>query len=178
LTRCHTDTFARKGLTIDEAASRLKLYGPKCKSRCIPAGLSLLFRQLGSPIALVLSAAAILSFAMHDDGRLIILFIVATGVTLASRKSFMRGSRRTLAANSRVPSLPISVPRGFEAEILQTAASTGTNPSFGAMIGGWRIPTKARRLIALGAQVLSRSCQLANRALRNGLLRVNFPTVS
>ena len=85
----HIDSSS-KGLTIAEAAARLKRHGPNAlKVDASPWALSLLLRQLSSPIVLILIAAAILSFAMNDatDG-LIILFIVAASAALGFSQEF------------------------------------------------------------------------------------------
>ncbi|PTR17443.1 P-type E1-E2 ATPase [Nitrosospira sp. Nsp2] len=78
------------GLAAAEAAIKLRRYGANAltvdkSSRVV----SLMSRQLSSPIILVLIAAAILSFALHDatDG-LIILFIVAASALLGFCQEF------------------------------------------------------------------------------------------
>jgi magnesium-transporting ATPase (P-type) len=72
------------GLSHAEAATRLRRYGPNSlhgedSSRVV----SLLLRQLSSPIVLVLIAAAIVSLAVRDaPDSIIILFIVAASALL------------------------------------------------------------------------------------------------
>jgi len=71
------------GLSTAEATARLRRYGAntpqgKQSSRVLP----LLLRQLGSPIVLVLIAAAVLSFFMHDpaDTGIILFIVIASGL--------------------------------------------------------------------------------------------------
>ena len=71
------------GLSSIEAAARLQQYGTNTlKGKSSSRILSLLLRQLGSPIVLVLIAAAILSFVMHDatDGIIILFIVIASGL--------------------------------------------------------------------------------------------------
>jgi Mg2+-importing ATPase len=82
--------WSLNGLTAPEAALRLKRYGANAMAvdRSLRV-LSLVLRQLGSPIVLVLIAAAMLSFAMHDStDALIILFIVAASALLGFWQEF------------------------------------------------------------------------------------------
>ena len=117
----HIDSSS-KGLTIAEAAARLKRHGPNAlKVDASPRALSLLLRQLSSPIVLILIAAAILSFAMHDatDG-LIILFIVAASAALGFSQEFhaavaverlqqMVESQAEVVRDGRVIIVPVAV---------------------------------------------------------------------
>jgi Mg2+-importing ATPase len=71
------------GLSADEAARRLQLYGANTIGRASHTGpLALLWRQLGSPIVLILIAAAMLSFALHDatDGFIILAIVAASSL--------------------------------------------------------------------------------------------------
>ena len=71
------------GLTSADAAARLQQYGKNAlegedASRVVP----LLWRQIRSPVVLILIAAAILSFAMHGatDGVIILLIVFASAL--------------------------------------------------------------------------------------------------
>ncbi|MEK7381804.1 MAG: cation-transporting P-type ATPase, partial [Elusimicrobiota bacterium] len=71
------------GLSTAEATERLKRFGANAlEDNGAPSVLSLLLRQFGSPIVLILIVAAILSFAVHDpsDGFIILFIVAASGL--------------------------------------------------------------------------------------------------
>ena len=71
------------GLSTEEAARRLTVYGPNVIApHHNQHVLRLLLRQFGSPIVLLLMAAAILSVLLHDatDGAIILGIVVASGL--------------------------------------------------------------------------------------------------
>jgi len=71
------------GLTSMEAAARLQRYGANAlKGEDAPRIVPLLWRQISSPVVLILIAAAILSFTMHDatDGAIILLIVFASAL--------------------------------------------------------------------------------------------------
>ena len=78
------------GLSRDEAAARLRRYGPNTLEDEKSSRLaSLLLRQISSPIVIVLVAAAILSFVIGDaTDSTIILFIVVVSGALASWQEY------------------------------------------------------------------------------------------
>lgn len=85
------------GLSTAEATTRLQHYGTNTlKGKHDFGVVSLLLRQLSSPIVLILIAAAILSFIMHDatDG-LIILFIVIVSELLGFWQEYRAASVMT-----------------------------------------------------------------------------------
>src|SRR4029079_17749747 len=72
-----------EGLSADEAATRLRRYGPNAReAETSPRLGSLLLRQISSPILIVLIAAAILSFVIGDttDSIIILFIVIASGV--------------------------------------------------------------------------------------------------
>ncbi|MDZ4165883.1 MAG: magnesium-translocating P-type ATPase [Smithellaceae bacterium] len=74
---------ATDGLSKDEAAARLKRYGANTLKGGEPSLVfPLLWRQLSSPIVIILIAAAILSFVLHDatDGFIILFIVAASGL--------------------------------------------------------------------------------------------------
>jgi Mg2+-importing ATPase len=84
------------GLTPDEAAKRLARTGPNVLSERKRSDIpTLLLRQVTSPLVLLLIAAAVLSFALHDstDG-IIILGIVGVSVLLGFWQE--RGAARAI----------------------------------------------------------------------------------
>lgn len=71
------------GLSSSEAAARLQRYGANAlKGENGARILPLLWRQLSSPIVLILIAAALLAFFMHDatDGIIILIIVLASGL--------------------------------------------------------------------------------------------------
>ena len=71
------------GLSTAEATERLKHFGANAlEDNGAPSVVSLLLRQFGSPIVLILIVAAILSFALHDpsDGFIILFIVAASGL--------------------------------------------------------------------------------------------------
>ncbi|MEK6707439.1 MAG: magnesium-translocating P-type ATPase [Pseudomonadota bacterium] len=71
------------GLSTAEATERLKHFGANAlEDNGAPSVVSLLLRQFGSPIVLILIVAAILSFAVHDpsDGFIILFIVAASGL--------------------------------------------------------------------------------------------------
>ncbi|MDO8437279.1 MAG: magnesium-translocating P-type ATPase [Nitrosomonadaceae bacterium] len=71
------------GLSTTEATERLKRFGANAlEDNGAPGVVSLLLRQFGSPIVLILIVAAILSFAVRDpsDGFIILFIVVASGL--------------------------------------------------------------------------------------------------
>lgn len=89
------DTTAA-GLSSAEAAQRLQRHGPNVlRGRQTLTVLALLLRQIASPIVLILIAAAMLSFALHEptDGT-IILAIVALSCLLGFVQEY-RATRAT-----------------------------------------------------------------------------------
>lgn len=89
-----TQESSAEGLSSREAAARLQRHGPNLlQGRQAQTVLALLLRQLGSPIVLILIAAALLSFAMRDatDG-VIILAIVGTSSLLGFWQEYRAAS--------------------------------------------------------------------------------------
>jgi Mg2+-importing ATPase len=73
----------REGLSASEANLRLQRHGPNTlQGQQASTTLALLLRQLGSPIVLILIAAALLSFALHDatDGLIILTIVAASSL--------------------------------------------------------------------------------------------------
>ncbi|MCW5600811.1 magnesium-translocating P-type ATPase [Nitrosomonas sp.] len=71
------------GLSGVEATTRLQRYGTNTLRDKDDSGVTrLLLRQLSSPIVLILIAAAILSFIMHDatDGLIILFIVIVSGL--------------------------------------------------------------------------------------------------
>ena len=71
------------GLSSTEAAARLQRYGANTlEGKDSSRVLALLWRQLSSPIVLLLIAAAILSFGLHDttDSIIILFIVIASGL--------------------------------------------------------------------------------------------------
>ncbi len=71
------------GLSSTEAAARLQRYGANTlKGKESSRVLALLLRQFSSPIVLILIAAAILAFVVHDatDGLIILFIVTASGL--------------------------------------------------------------------------------------------------
>lgn len=82
------------GLTASEASARLQQYGSNELARAgSPRLVSLAWRQISSPVVLILIGAAVLSFAMHDatDG-IIILTIVLVSALLGFWQEFQAAS--------------------------------------------------------------------------------------
>lgn len=82
------------GLTASEASARLQQYGSNELARAgSPRLVSLAWRQISSPVVLILIGAAVLSFAMHDatDG-IIILTIVLISALLGFWQEFQAAS--------------------------------------------------------------------------------------
>lgn len=86
---CPADTLARTlqgssdGLCTSEALRRLKIHGAnELRKSSSTTAWALLLRQFGSPIVLILVAAACLSFAMDDatDGFIILLIVGASSL--------------------------------------------------------------------------------------------------
>ena len=104
------------GLGRDEAAARLRRYGPNTLEAEKSSRLgSLLLRQISSPIVIVLIAAAILSFVIGDTtDSIIILFIVVVSGALASWQEY-----RAAAAVSDLQHIV-----AVQAEVLRDGAVT------------------------------------------------------
>lgn len=84
-----------EGLSSLEAAQRLQRHGPNVlQGRQTQTVLSLLLRQLASPIVLILIAAALLSFAMRDPTDGVIILAI---VTLSSLLGFWQEYRAVTA---------------------------------------------------------------------------------
>jgi P-type Mg2+ transporter len=105
-----------QGLSADEAAARLRRYGPNTLEAEKSSRLgSLLLRQISSPIVIVLIAAAILSFVIGDTtDSIIILFIVIASGVLASWQEY-----RAAAAVSDLQHIV-----AVQAEVLRDGAPT------------------------------------------------------
>jgi Mg2+-importing ATPase len=105
-----------EGLSADEAATRLRRYGPNTLEAEKSSRLgSLLLRQISSPIVIVLIAAAILSFVIGDTtDSIIILFIVIASGVLASWQEY-----RAAAAVSDLQHIV-----AVQAEVLRDGALT------------------------------------------------------
>jgi P-type Mg2+ transporter len=72
----------RQGLSAEDAADRLKTYGPNRLKPKKKTGIPLLFlTQFKSPIILILLFAGVLSFFLHDptDGVIILVIIIFSG---------------------------------------------------------------------------------------------------
>ena len=104
------------GLGRDDAAARLRRYGPNTLEAEKSSRLgSLLLRQISSPIVIVLIAAAILSFVIGDTtDSIIILFIVVVSGALASWQEY-----RAAAAVSDLQHIV-----AVQAEVLRDGAVT------------------------------------------------------
>jgi Mg2+-importing ATPase len=86
------------GLSAAEAAERLRLYGPNTlRERRRSNALALLLRQFSSPIVLILLAAAVLAFAVHDRTDALIILVI---VVVSSLIAFWQEYRATAAVES------------------------------------------------------------------------------
>ena len=72
-----------QGLTADEARARVRAHGAnRLASRGASRVPTLLWRQFSSPVVLILIAAAVLAFAMHDaaDGAIILIIVLISAL--------------------------------------------------------------------------------------------------
>jgi P-type Mg2+ transporter len=111
----------REGLNSTEAALRLQRYGANAlQGKKTATVLSLLLRQLASPIVLILIAAALLSFALRDatDGFIILIIVSASSLlgfwqeyraaTAVERLQQMVEVRAEVLRNGQAVTLPMA----------------------------------------------------------------------
>ncbi len=133
-----------QGLSSTEAAQRLRLYGPNVlRGQRTLTVLTLLLRQLASPIVLILIAAAILSFALRDatDG-IIILAIVGISSLLGFWQEFR--ATRAVEALQQMVALQVQVLRDDQE---QTIAADAVVPGDVVLLSaGASVPADCRLL--------------------------------
>ncbi|MCL7987864.1 magnesium-translocating P-type ATPase [Sphingobacterium sp. lm-10] len=112
---------AQGGISEEEAASRLAIYGPNSLSNKSETSAYLLFlQQFKSPITLILIAAAILSFLLQDrTDAIIILSIVLVSSCLGFWQEY--GASNAVAKLLKLVQVTVKVVRGGDVMSLSTA---------------------------------------------------------